>query len=234
MRRRLLLLWLAVPLLAGCRNQSDSGEELSYVRTNPQEYEAPLIDARKLMPLKPGMRWEYGVQRSKGDPTREISTVTSFNGKRAIIEGQERGVVISRDGYLIDEKGIWITSVISGNASIPVTPPLPFLPLPIEEGKVVTWQGTIGSGQTTLIGRAWTRVTRRQKIKTLAGEFMTYRVDMRTDTGRAERGDALLVSRWFAPGVGVVRVRAFGSQSSIVKELLPQKKGNSSVTSGVK
>jgi uncharacterized lipoprotein NlpE involved in copper resistance len=228
----LLLLPLA---LLGCRNQADQGEELAYLRMDVSEYDLPPIDtALPLMPTTPGTRWEYVVTHAQGEPTREVTKVISRNGKNALIESQEKGVIVSRDGYRIDDRGIWVTSILNGKTSLPITPPVPLLTFPIQEGKMVTWQGTVGTGATTMAGRAWTRVTRRQKIKTLAGEFLAYRVDMRTDLNGPQRSGALLISRWFAPGVGVVRIRATDAKTTIVKELIFPKNGNSSVTPGVK
>ncbi|MGC4042218.1 MAG: hypothetical protein QM758_00250 [Armatimonas sp.] len=234
MRPVLLLAALAL-LVTGCRNQADAGEELNYLRSDPNDYGSPL-DTKDLFPLKQGARLEYGVMRSKGDPYREEATVVSYNGTDAVIESRdkEKKTLLSREGYHIDAKGVWVSSVLLNDAPVQINPPLPFLPLPIEEGKVTAWQGTIGSGKSMVAGRAWTRVTRRQKMKITAGEFMAYRIDLRTELSGNGQNSALLASRWFVPGVGVIRTRSVDGRSTLVKELLTQKKMNSSATGEVK
>ncbi len=221
-------------LLTGCRNQADAGEELNYLRTEPEEYSPERVDTKDLLPLKAGGRWEYDVKRSKGEPSRENVVVTSTNGKGTILESWEKGKVVSRDQYRVDDKGVWVTAVMIDEKMMPITPDMPLLSLPIEEEKVNLWQGTIGSGKTTMAGRVWIRTTRRQKLKTPAGEFMAYRVDMRSELSGQGRNATLLASRWFAPGVGIVKVRAVDSKVTLVKELLSQKSRNSSVTTEVK
>jgi hypothetical protein len=223
---RWLLLALLV-FLCGCRNQADHGEELSYLRPNPEVYEPREVGTKDLLPLVPGARWRYKVTRPDGKES-SLET-TALSGQ--VLEGRTEGKLESRDTYRFHPAGISIVGTyLDGPA--PITPELPLLSLPLKEGEITTWQGTIGTNATTLPARAWVRVTRREKVHVPAGDFATWRVDMRTDVMKG-RSQALLVTRWLAPGVGVVRMRLVQGKNLTLWELV-EKKSVSSATNGVK
>jgi hypothetical protein len=214
-------------LLCGCRNQADHGEELSYLRPNPEVYEPGTLSTEKLLPLVPGTRWRYKVVRPEGKES-SLET-TALPGQ--ILEGRTEGRLESRDTFRIGPSGISIVETFVGGAS-PITPELPLVVLPMKEGAITAWQGTIGTNKTTVPARAWVRVTRREKVKVPMGEFAAWRVDMRTDV--MQRGQqAMLVTRWLAPGVGVVRMRLVQNKQVTLWELV-EKKSVSSATNGVK
>lgn len=218
--------WLALTLI-GCRDQGDRGEELSYVRGNPDDYEPEGKLSGDLLPLTPGTLWQYKTVDDKGKTgTEELVALPG-----GVLELRVKGKASTRDTYRSGPDGLFVVG-IAQPAPMQISPPLPTVVLPIKEGVVTTWQGTVGTEKNTVMASSWTRVTRREKVKTPAGEFLTWRVDMRT-TVVGDKGGSLLVTRWFAPGVGVVRLRSIDAKSRTIKELVA-KKTISLVTSGVK
>jgi hypothetical protein len=213
---RWLLLGLLV-LLGGCRNQADHGEELNYLRADPEVYDPGALSTSKLLPLVPGTRWRYKVTRSDGKES-SLET-TALPGQ--VLEGRSENRLESHDTFKFGPTGISIVGTwVNGPA--PVTPELPLITLPVKEGQISTWQGTIGINKTTLPARAWIRVTRREKVKVPMGTFQAWRVDMRTDVTQG-RQQAMLVTRWMTPGVGVVRMRLMQNNQMTLWELVSKK-----------
>ncbi len=221
------LVFLALVMLGGCRNQADHGEEMSYLRVDPEIYGPDKLSTEHLLPLVPGTRWRYKVTLPDGKES--FLETTALPGQT--LEGRTDGKLESRDTFKIGPAGIFIVGTQVGGPS-PITPELPLVLLPIKEGAITAWQGTIGTNKTTLPARAWVRVTRREKVKVPMGEFSAWRVDMRTDVMRG-RQQAMLVTRWLAPGVGVVRMRLAQNKQVTLWEL-SAKKMVSPATNGVK
>ena len=222
----LALLTLAA---AGCRNQSDGGEELSYIRTPGSGY-APTVATENLLPLRAGAHWSLEVRNEKAALPDEEQRVVGANATGGTIETLQEGKVTQTETYRVTSKGIEILAT-GVSVSQTLSPPLLLIPLPPEEEKVSVWQGSAGSGAQTFVGQAWSRVTRRETVTTPAGTFAAWRVDTRTELTLGDRRERVQITRWLTPGIGIVRQKIVTPGQIIVKDL---KKLPDIETTGVK
>ena len=222
---------LALPLALGaCRNQSDSGEELSYIRTEVKSY-APQVSSESLLPLRNGARWELQVANEGGerleDEQQRVVRTTPTGGTIETLRG---GKVVQTETYRVTPQKIELLAT-GIDKSHSLNPPLTLLALPVAEESVLSWQGTAGSGDQTFAGQAFSRPTRRETVQTPAGAFAAWRVDTRTELTMGGRRELVHLSRWFSPGIGIVRQRVATQGHILIKEL---KKLPDVETTGVK
>jgi hypothetical protein len=216
-------------ILSGCRNQSDSGEELSYILMPGGSY-APNVRSDDLLPLRKGAHWTLQVRNQKGDLPEEEQRVTNAGATGGTIETIRGGKVVQTETYRVSAKGIEILATGVGTSQT-LNPPVLLIALPPEEEKVSAWQGTAGNGKQTFAGQAWSRVTRRENVTTPAGTFAAWRVDTRTDMTLGKAHELVHFTRWLTPGIGIVRQRLVTQGQIIVKDL---KKLPDVETTGVK
>jgi hypothetical protein len=155
-------------------------------------------------------------------PARTTITVL---GPRKV--GEQTGVAVEfRQGpktvreevYLSNDKEVSL--IAAGFADkMSITPPMPLYRFPLKEGDVVSWSGLLRFKGTTAPGTAYSRLSSRDRVKTLAGEFPVWRVDTVISTNVEGQPIALAASRWLSPGLGMVKQRWYYGNQVIVKDL---------------
>ena len=146
-------------------------------------------------------------------PDEEMSVVPG-----GTIQMSQQGKVLQNETYLAGPTGIAI--VATGLPKLkPLHPPLTLVALPIEEEKVISWQGTMGEGASTYAGQGWSRATRRESVATPAGVFAAWRVDTCTELTLGDKRERVHLSRWLSPGIGIVRLRMISEGQIVIKEL---------------
>lgn len=215
-RTRFLSLLLAT-VAVGCRNQADSGEDLSYIRTPGEDY-LPAVRAEKLLPLRAGARWTMEVRTEKAMLPDEEQRVARVDADGGTIETLQDGKVTQTETYRLSPKGIAIVATGIGTAQA-LNPPLTLVEYPIVEEKIHSWQGTAGQGAKTFVGQAWSRAARRETVATPAGKFAAWRVETRTILTLGERRELVYIARWMVPGIGIVRQKIVTPGGAMIKNL---------------
>jgi hypothetical protein len=94
------------------------------------------------------------------------------------------------------------------NASNVISPPLPVIQNPMKVGKAWKWRGTIKlPNGMTMPAQANLTVAKRETVKSAAGTFSAFRVDMGLLITVQNQSAQIPNSYWFAPGAGLVRQR---------------------------
>lgn len=229
MSRAKALPFLLALVAVGCRNQADSGEDLSFIRTPDASY-LPMVRPENLLPLRAGAHWTFQVQSDKKILGEEEQRVVRADARGGTIETIQNGKVVQTETYRLSPKGIEIVATGVGAVQT-LSPPLFLVRFPIEEERVDSWQGTAGKGAKTFTGQAWSRVTRRETVTTPAGTFAAWRVETRTLLTQGDRQELAYIIRWMTPDIGIVRQKIMTPSGAMIKYL---KKLPEVETTGVK
>jgi hypothetical protein len=237
--RAVLLLTLCAPLLGGanCEHVENPGTDDAFIRApgqKPAEIEMP---KGALLPMLTGARWVMLTQTvtANGDKTQkpkqgmEIITVLGpqqVEGKSGVAMEFRQGPKTAREEvYLSNDKEVALIS--AGFADkMSISPPMPLYRFPLKEGDVVQWNGILRFKGKSAPGSAYSRLSGRDKIKTAAGEFATWRVDTVISTNVDGQPITLLSNRWLSPGIGMVKQRWYYGKQMILKELREYKVGD--------
>lgn len=224
-------LWYGLPLLTlllstatGCGeaifNAETDGDFLREgMRVGKSE-----IPEEPLLPTRPGTRWEMVLtdpnDRSLEEQQilRDVSLAGGVSGHA--LDMIQRGKVYRTEVYLVDPQGGISLVTAEGQEKIRMSPPLPIVRLPIEWEKIGQWQGQLTFRGATTSARAWYRVTAKEPITVPAGKYSeAYRVDTLIDTVIDKKRVLFPTTRWFVPGVGVVKMRFSLGKGVFTKEL---------------
>ena len=214
----LMILLLSVVLLVSCSQKKKPGDSSK----DPKK-----VDKSKVLayfPLKQDNRWVYEAQVLtilSGGKNIETNTVMTYKcageakvGTTAtvLLEGSFKKRLFQREFYeitddaLIAHKRIMYTQD-DNELESQMEPPEPMLKLPMEDFKSWKWAGTMTriktkDGEVVTKGKFEFKVAKQEEIKTPAGTFKAYKVEM---TGSANDGSRVRSTRWYAKDVGMVR-----------------------------
>lgn len=205
-------LWIVCLLLlfaSGCKNlRIATGTDDRFIHL-PQELTAtPPPPARPLMPTTPGSRWTYrldkdetGLEHVKVLPPRTIGGQTVL-----VLSGERAGNPTREELFHVTDTEI--AQISAGAAErVVLKPPLPLLRFPLKFDETVTWQGGVSLRGAFVPSQAKSRLRCLEKITVPAGPFSAYRVDTVLETRLSDGFAQFWTTRWFAPGVGMVRTR---------------------------
>ena len=136
------------------------------------------------------------------------SSRTAGGKTTAVFSWTMNGRPVQEETYIVTAAGV--SRAKSGpGGSMTITPPISIIMNPLTVGKKWAWTGslTAAAGQT-INGTATLKVAARETIKSAAGTFQAFRVDMVLNI--TAQGQKLQIpnSYWFAPGAGLVRQKA--------------------------
>lgn len=170
-----------------------------------------------LFPITQGSAWSYEGD-SENVPLTQEAKITSSRQDKGNKDGKGHRTVVmawslngkpaQEETYLVTENEV-ARSKGGEVGETTLDPPLPILKLPLAPGKRWTWQGTLTEpGARPMPATAVAHVAAKEKIKTKAGEFETYRVGIAMnitylDAAGSKQTNATTI--WFAPGVGIVK-----------------------------
>lgn len=169
------------------------------------------VAAENLFPITVGSSWTFSGSPG-GRPLTMIATVKSAskaNGKiTAVILWTVNGAPAQEETYIVSASEVARSKSGQGGANT-ITPPVPVIKYPLTVGKAWSWQGHMqisqGGQSATLPGSASLKVAGRESVKTAAGTFNAYRVDMKVTVTANGQTQSVPNTYWFAPGVGMVQ-----------------------------
>ncbi len=238
MHRALLLLVLPLALAASPVLAQDDAENGA---GSPTERAAEPARGVKAFPLQPGRRWIYQVTFSikpvegaeealpEGGDTGEhrldvyVTEPLEVAGRlSSVVEYKLDQDLAQRSYYVVEEGFLRCVKRLQGFAEnvkdFLIVPALPVLPEEVEVGQKWTWEGKAGPDN----GKQSSEVLRREQVETPAGTFDAFVVQTDYQGEDDSRGR---LTRWVAPGVGVVKevsevrspVRVFRTQGVLAQ-----------------
>jgi hypothetical protein len=150
-------------------------------------------------PTKVGARWVYKWSQDKdknAEVVEVVSAVEENEGARIITVSRvnENGKLIPSVQWLVTDAGLFRTKRFFGR---PDKRPTTLLQLPHSPGQTWTLEDT--DPQVTMTAQG------PERVKVPAGEYEAIRVEQRD-----ERSPDPQVTRWYAPGVGLVKLEQKG------------------------
>ncbi len=200
---------VAFTVVSGCKNvRIATGSDDKFIHL-PQELTAtPIPPAQPLLPTSPGSRWTYRLTNDENG-IEEVTVLPSrqIEGQTALVLGCKRKGTLDREElFYITDKEIAQFSAGAGEKVI-LKPPMPILRFPLKFDETVSWQGGVSLRGALVPSQSKSRLRCIEKIKVPLGTFTSYRVDTILETRLAEGLARFWVTRWLAPGIGVVRTR---------------------------
>jgi len=232
MTRRLLLsgALAATALLgalagAGCSSVGgDGGGDMAYLRVPTSEEEPALTDPlSSLFPTGSSRRWEMRVnatgQSERTDQIRVGSQKPLGDGTTAVrLDFVQSGKLYREETYGVSRSAIRLISA-GGDDRMTMSPPMTLVKADLPEGKPLLWEGSILFKGKKAPARAYGRIASKRKVTTPAGTFDAYRVDTVLTTVIDGRPLSFPASRWFSPGIGIVKQEFIVGRAQVVKEL---------------
>jgi hypothetical protein len=175
-------------------------------------------------PTEAGSKWVYRYYSAEDEVGRDVIEVVT-----AMIEpkGGEKGVRVAELGSVFDgkEQGSGCYTAISSKGLVEgyVAAGGNFVPraesLRVSATPGTSWENTVGTGQT---GRTEKHTFRGEEtIEVPAGKFRALRVDTEFTYNA---GGRRVWRRWYAPGVGMVKLEDSNGPRKVLKEFTPGKK----------
>lgn len=206
-------------ILVGCAGSKSAD---NYVPTPSPKIEPAKVapgQEQTLFPFKVGNSWTYtiktairiGDRATQGtqEATFKVTKVDVVNGEtRATLDMSVGGKVRDRQVWTSNSKGIY-------QISLGMTPvrkfstPIPSIVFPVEPGKKFAWAGTDGKAKMAYNNE----IVGPQEVDTEEKRLSAIAVDSKgtsTVGNVTEKTDRTI---WFAPGIGMVRIREFSSSS---------------------
>lgn len=200
--------WLLLGVLAliGCKDvRIDSGVDARFLHEPSALFAALPVPTKPLLPAGVGSHWTYRLV--EGESGIEEQVVTQHLPSGAItIEGRRVGQQAHLEFYQSTPEGIFQVGA-GGKERLMMSPPIPLLRFPAATEKLADWQGGITIPSGSVPGRAWSLVRGMEKVTVPAGTFTAYRTDTTLEANINSQLSLFLTSRWFAPGVGIVKTR---------------------------
>jgi hypothetical protein len=100
-----------------------------------------------------------------------------------------------------------------------MSPPIPLFHLPLKQGDTIAWDGILHFKTMSSAASALSRVTGAVSVNTPVGKFNAYRIDTMISTMVDGQSAAFPMTRWVAPGVGVVQARVLVGKTAALKQL---------------
>ncbi|HVT13792.1 MAG TPA: hypothetical protein VHE55_16130 [Fimbriimonadaceae bacterium] len=171
--------------------------------------------AENLFPTSKGSTWVMhtivpGQPAPLDAHVAVISEAKSGGTKTAVFEYKVNCVTIQAETYIVTADHVARRSSGKEGSSV-LKPPMPIIEYPMKVGKNWSYHGTVTvpsaeGGQLELQSEATLKVAALEEVKTGAGTFKAYRVDLKGSvTGPDGSKQELVNSYWFAPNVGMVK-----------------------------
>ncbi len=216
--------------VAGCRDDPNGGVDHAYIRTGETETiedAKPAPSPATLFPMDKGRQWRMTIRIEARDGSQiktatEVitatgpATIASVSGKSLSLD--QKGVPLRSELFALSNKGLSQIAA-GGTQKMIMSPPMPIFAAPIKEGSSLSWEGEIRMMGQKNPATGFSRVSGKDTIQTPAGKFEAWRVDSVLTTIAEGRQIAFPITRWLAPGVGVVKQRYIIGDAVVVKEL---------------
>jgi hypothetical protein len=216
----------AIAIVVGCSGGSGGG----YVPTPaPKIPPAKLTSGQEasLFPMAVGNEWTYEIEtitRTKTQQaTRKVDAIFRVvkvekvgDGSRATLDLLSGDKVVDRQVWSINSKGIFQNSIGKDKVRLFSTP-IPAIVFPVSEGQKFSWSGTDGKYKMTFNST----VRGSQEVDTAAKRLSAIAVDSLGESVAGKITEKTDRTIWFAPGIGIVRIReSTGSQVGLSEMVL--------------
>lgn len=228
----LLLLIPLAALLSGCGSDGrDGGADMKYLRTpDPDGDKKKVVEDRVslLFPTGKDRVWQVAVH-AMGTNTQETvrvdvpHTVGKLKDATTLTMYQNNKPYRS-EMFLVKPDALSLAAA-GGADKMVMSPPMVLLRNDSAEGAEYKWEGEITFKGAKAPAQAYSRVYAPREVDTPAGKFKAYRVDTSLTTIIEGHAVTFPASRWFAPGVGIVRQTFRVGNASVEKELVSYKGG---------
>lgn len=154
------------------------------------------------LPLRAGHTWEYLLSSGRMERRRVATASEGAGGGPEFDVGVSGSLEAGTESYRVLPDGVYRIAEARDGARRTWDPPLPVVPHPIYSDSEWEYEGVLrteGGAESRV--RLSFRVTRVEQVKTRAGEYAGFRVDVTGTRG----SDAVDEKRWYAKGVGLVR-----------------------------
>ncbi len=164
---------------------------------------------QSLFPVGEGSSWEFAGTAGGQAITMSAAITASKAGKDGrlvTVHWLTGGNPVQDEVYLVTAASVSRTK--SGkDASNSIAPPIPVIQYPMQVGRSWKWNGkiSIAAPSVTLDANSTLKVAKKEQVKTGAGTFDAYRVDMVLNIVQGTQTMTVPNSYWFAPGIGLVR-----------------------------
>jgi hypothetical protein len=166
-------------------------------------------------PLTLGSSWTY-QGKAGTQPLTMTATVSSVkqdgDNSTAVLLWSQDGQTFKEETYLAGPTGITRSKSGVYGSSV-LNPPIVVIPYPLTVGKKWAWKGDISTVNVPSVpatSEGW--VAEREQVKTSAGSFNAFRVDVSFTMTIAGNKITSPSTYWFAPGVGLVKQMATSPQ----------------------
>ncbi len=212
-------------LVIGC---SGGGSGSGYVPTPTPAIEPAAVAAgqeQSLFPFKEGNSWTYTIKtviragttvnQGTQEATFKVAKTEVKDGNtRATLEMSINGKVMDRQIWLSNSKGIYQIS-IGTTPTRTFSTPIPSISFPVTAGRKFSWSGSDGKSQM-----AYSNViVGPQEVDTEEKRLSAIAVDTKGTSINGKVTEKTDRTIWFAPGVGMVRVRESTVSSKGASEL---------------
>ena len=209
---------LIAVVLGGCSQKPKDNFVAKPPETIPPATVTPGNEG-SLFPLDKGNQWSYTVTyvtRVSGQDQPEKNSSTTWtvtdskqtpNGIEATIEtASPNSPFKDHQSWRSNSKGIY--ELAAGTPTISYNPPLPVIVFPVKADFTYKWSGTGPNGTKQGGSQSSQRIIRAsQEVDTAMGKMSAIPVeDIGTVTISGKKGTSTSTT-WFAPGVGIVRLR---------------------------
>ena len=234
MKRLLLCVPLAFfPALIGCNTDhaENKGTDNAYIRAPGDKAGDVTLADGPLFPVTSNNQWTWTVvthRRSRvGTSIRdevikqETEQVVQLDGGagKVILETRKNGKPFRQEVFAVTGATLLLDAAGLGE-KVTMQPPLPLLTLPPTEGQSMSWTGLLRYQNVSVPGTAYSRVSGKDKVETGAGTFGAWRVETMIGTTVQGQQVSFPMTRWFAPGKGMVRQKLYIGALTIDKTLM--------------
>lgn len=227
----LVLLPLTI-VLTGCGSDGpDGGADMQYFREFTQSgSDQPVLQESVplLFPTGKERQWKLSV-RAMGKQSAETVRVDSPRTIGGIenattLTMYQNGKPYRSEMFQVKKDSIALIAA-GGTDKMIMNPPMVLLRATSPQGKEYKWEGQITFKGSKAPAQAFSRVHAPEDVTTPAGKFKAYRVDTALTTIIDGRAVTFPASRWFYPGVGIVKQTFRVGNSVVEKELVSYNAG---------
>lgn len=231
---RFALLAALLPLsvfAAGCGSDGpDEGPDMNFFRApDPESSKKPAIEDKisLLFPTGKERVWKLSVRArtSKSDTKSEeivrVGAPQTIGGvaNATTLTMYQNGKPYRKEIYRIKKDSLELVAA-GGDDKMVMSPPMKLLSANSPQGQEEKWEGSITFKGAKAPGQAFSRVREAEEVVTPAGKFPAYRVDTSLTTVIEGRPVSFPASRWFVPGVGIVKQSFRVGDAIVEKELM--------------
>ncbi len=211
---------------AGCGSDGpDGGTEIGMLHTpDPESDSKPVVQelVPLLFPTGKERAWKVAVY-VMGKESSEIVRVDSPRTIGGVTNATTLTMYQNGKPYrseIFQVQRDKLSLVAAGGADkMMMSPPMLLIRTQAPAGEEYQWEGQITFKGAKAPAQAFSRVQGIREVITPAGKFNAYRVDTALTTIIEGRSVTFPASRWFAPGVGIVKQTFRVGNATVVKEL---------------